>query len=519
MYKVITFTTGQSPLSNFFAEAIDITPSGGGLTKVAGVMHPEITAFMKMLRPDKDFQYVLMTPMGAWEFWGMNVNGDIFPEISLSYDMTKGNPVPVALELERRFLTPFKKKLPPGNYTTFGYRTFLAALRYLHHVNKNPEIAYGDIPLSVWNPTMHRVEVIVRHDREKAKQVGASDVISDIDKGISREISMGCKVPFDVCTVCGHISRTPSDYCIHLRTQMGKVLPDGRLVGAANFFPRFFDLSDVFVPAAKESAILMKVAEVYTRQGLAARAQKTAEITKRVVPNAGQQVIGDVCGREQDLPRGVLRTGDFGDLLSTLALLGIVLRPREFQYGMLHRMGQGSTAEGMASKCCVFSPASDAPHASLSAKSFRPSMANSMERFLGKRSAFYPHLPHRIVAVSIKKGDAPLKKHALVENTGLLSKVAAAYASYRSAFRDLPQQLDVAVSEHPDYYSRNFFGDLLTDSMEKTASSFHSATLSEPLVPLYLYNAYRDTMARPPASWRATSPTLSPARALLGPVL
>lgn len=190
--KRIHFLTATS-LGEHFAEALLVPRRGtASLEKIAGALHPEIEAFKKRVKRDPGLQYVLMTPMGAFEYYGLNANGDIFPEVSLSYNRDTDDPEPVISALVRKWLTPFGKKLPEGEPKNFGFKTFLEAKRYLNHVNKDPSIAYGDIVLSVWNPVMHRVEVIARHDRKKAEEVGAGDVIKDLDENKPRQISMGC---------------------------------------------------------------------------------------------------------------------------------------------------------------------------------------------------------------------------------------------------------------------------------------------------------------------------------------
>lgn len=522
MDKRITFNSVDS-VGRHFAEAIDITPRGGGLEKIAGEMHPEVVRYMRELRPDPAYQYVLMTPMGAFEYWGMNVNGDVFPEISLAFDMHSDDPVRVMKALEERWLLPFGKRVPPGNYREFGYKTFDDAKRYLHHVNKNPDIAYGDIVLSVWNPSMRRVEVISRHDREKAKRVGAEEVICDIDEGKPRQISMGCKVPFDVCTKCGHISRTPRDYCDHLRSGMGSINPDGTINGAVNFFPRFFDLSDVFVPAAKESGVLRKVAHIIGSlpgEKKAATAKK-AEIKKQVLPNAGHEAVQQCQDAEADIPRSRLIQGDMSKLLTTLAGLGIILKPREFQQASLHRMGLGRYSDELDSKGMVFRIGSGegSPRSHFSPSDFSPSLARMLSDLIPGRSAFMPHLPRRVIRITVIKHAPKSVEHRDAPSSEPLKKVASAYSAYREAFRDLPRLIDIAVSENVNYYSDNFFGDLLTDSMEKVASFHSEQALSSSLVPLYVYNAYQGRVVDPPASWELPTTTHSPARALIAPVL
>jgi hypothetical protein len=511
-------------LGQTFAEAVDITPRGGGLTKVAGQKHPEICAYLRDLRPDPRYQYVLMTPMGAYEVWGMNVNGDIFPRIALSHDLAKGDPVAVAKALEEKWLKPFGKRIPPGRYVEFGYKTFLKAERYRHHVNKNPELSYGSIVLSVWNPNMHRVEVIVRHDREKAKRVGAEEIILDLDAGKPRQISMGCKVPFDVCTKCGHISRTPRDYCEHLRYAMGKVNPDGTLNGAVNFFPRFFDLSDVIIPAAKESGVLQKVAHVTGTSVVNkwASQRKTAEIEKEVLPNSGYRGVRDTYMAEKDLPRDMLtdKKKDLHSLVSTLASLGIILKPHEFQDAALCRMGHRGLADELHSSRQVFRPRTARITIQISGDGFSEDLAGSVARrgLLRERSGLYPHLPRRVVRIVMLKKSPPAPRSEAPDSEPL-KKVAEAYDAYRRAFRDLPGLLDVAMSKYPEYYHEHFFSDLLTDTMTKTAASDHGMSLSTPLVPLYVYNAYRGSVSEPPPQWRLEATTQSPARALLAPAL
>lgn len=515
MEKYIRFDSVDS-LGRVFAEAIDIAPrGGGGLEKLAGQLHPEVQLFMRGLKPDPRYQYVLMTPMGSYEFYGMNANGDLFPELGLGYDRNSQNPLPVVQQLEEKWLKPFGKSLPPGNYKDFGYRSFLDAKRYQHHQNKNPDLAFGDIVLSCWNSAMHRAEVIARHFREKAKQVGAEEIIADLDQGKPRQISMGARVAFDVCTICGHISRTTHDYCEHLKTAMGTVLRDGRVCGAVNLFPRFFDLSDVFVPAAKESGVLMKVAHSLPKTATVKLAlRKVADIEKEILPNAGHQAIQDTCASECDLPQRVLRGGDFGTLLSTLAAMGIVLKPREFQDGLLARSGHTDLADKLWENGEVFAPgAGPGASAEFSAPDFN--LAEGLSSILPQRSGFYPHLPQRMLRVVVINMPSTTQTKT-ASDSGLLKKVAAAYEGYRRSFVGLPRLLDLALSEAPEYYNEHFFKDVFEDALRKHAS-FHSMDLSTPLVPLYLYNAHRGVVVDPPRTWDFQVPNHSAVRALLSP--
>ena len=513
MDKVLTFSTHDT-LGRCFAEAIDIMPrSGGGIEKVAGELHPEIKRYLRTLRPDPRYQYVLMTPMGAYEYWGMNVNGDVFPEISLAHCFRNNDPEPVIQELVERFLKPFGKSLPPFPLKEFGFRTFEQAHRYKHHVNKNPEIAYGDISFVIYNPYMHRVELVSRHDREKAKRVGAEEIIRDLDNGKPRQISMGCRVPFDVCTICGHVSKSPRDYCVHLRSGMGTVQDDGKMVGAVNFFPRFFDLSDVFVPAAKESGVLMKVASAQPFIPVSKTAGiKKAEMTKKILPNAISETLMRLRKSEPDLPKAVLMK-DPQKLIGTTSGLGMVLKPREFQYSMLNRMGKRNLAESLMQKNQVFdsSISSQNPVHRLSSSDYSPSLARILSKMLPLRSFFSPHLPERSVKITVIKVSP---KEPEVLRTPMLNKIAAAYSDYRNSIRTLPSVIDTIIGQDQGYFTNNFFSDILEDDLTKVAS-FHKIS-SEELINSYMFNIYCDNIKMTPKGWLHNIPSNSIAQSLFG---
>lgn len=521
MDKVIRFET-QNSVGQHFAEALDISRhSGGGFEKIAGELHPGLKKFIASIRPDPRYQYVLMTPMGAYEYWGMNVNGDVFPEIALSYEPGCDDPIAVARKLEERFLKPFGKSLPMMPSRPFGHKTFMDALRYRHHVNKNPEIAYGDIVYVVYNNAMKRVELISRHDREKAKRVGADDIIRDLDEGKPRQISMGCKVPFDVCTVCGQVSRTSMDYCSHLKNGMGSVRPDGKIVGAVNFFPRFFDLSDVFIPAAKESGVIMKVASDqrrFLRQLDKAATVKTSTIQKRFLPNTASEsvmsVIRRLSQRERPLPQSLLRRFPMGSLMSTAGMSGIVLRPREFQYGMLRSMGRPGLADRLHAGGRVFAPQARPTRAKIiimSRGDFSPEIARAIAHLIPHRSGFNPHLRNRILGMRARPAPQ-VQQISHVHGDPVLDKVASLYTQYRESVKSLPNELSAVVEDHPQFFHDHFFGDTISSSMSKLAQKSPGVGISGAF---YMWNTYNEDVRDLPVGWETSPYSLS--SSLLGP--
>src|SRR5690606_39801850 len=87
-----------------------------------------------------------------------------------------------------------------------------------------------------------------------------SDILNDLANGKYWDVSMGCRVPWDECSICKNRARNRGEYCAHLRYQMNRILEDGRRVCAYNWRPKFFDISFVPIGAEKASHVLAKVA-------------------------------------------------------------------------------------------------------------------------------------------------------------------------------------------------------------------------------------------------------------------
>lgn len=220
-------------------------------TEMRSKLHPAVQDFVKAVRPTPSGIYVLVNALGAGEYWGSNVNGDFFPEKALihapaDWDTLLANP-----EQARQV----------GQSWDYGFPTFMGAHPYKHHVNKDPSRAFGRVELATWNPKMHRVELVVYLDRALCMQFDALDIIERIERGEFPDVSMGCKVPFDICSICQNQSKTRADYCSHALTQMNKILPDGRKVCVINTLPKFFDISFVFIGADKTAKVMAKLAQ------------------------------------------------------------------------------------------------------------------------------------------------------------------------------------------------------------------------------------------------------------------
>jgi hypothetical protein len=207
-------------------------PCYEGITKHASVG----TEYFKTVKPVPGHSFVYVLAVSAWETYGENRNGDSFPE----HPYKENEKVP--------WITA--QDVLPMHYKTFeqfGYS-------YRHHVNKDPAKAVGKVVKAFWNPTMHRVELLVDLENEKAP-----DLIERIAAGEFPPVSMGTRVLFDVCSYCGNRAPTRAQYCDHLKFQMRDVI-DGKKISALNPSPKFFDISWIFRGADPIAFMLKKVA-------------------------------------------------------------------------------------------------------------------------------------------------------------------------------------------------------------------------------------------------------------------
>ena len=469
---------------------------------------PSVSKYIASLRPQQDAQYVLLNAMGAGEYWGSNINGDYFPEAALIHapDSWTGNPL-VDRELAKDW--------------PYGYPTFYYAYPYSHHRNKDTSKAFGVVELAVWNPNMKRVELVARIDKDKCEQFGGVPIWDKLKAGQFPDVSMGCKVPFDTCSICldwdkyrraqatfnprqhkspgeavlawhrvhkardgvgiRGLSITRADYCDHAKKMMNRILRDGRKVFVYNDYPRFFDISFVFIGADKTAKVMMKIAEdakkfwslpsaeiaeklgydestKLLQEGFAEQEEKIAsatlsaedfalkvaffgkdakdknsEITKDTIPSqfAGK-AVPLLTHREKDLPRellDMLGSVPLEQALSTSTGLGIVLRPREFQRIVLIKLRMKPQADEFDEKGIGPTKTDEEEKVEMGADSFSPVLARLLLPFLSDRSALGPIIERRVVALAGRPEEYRGTSSSL--SSDLLHKIGAAYNGYR----------------------------------------------------------------------------------------
>ncbi len=453
---------------------------------------PDVVRYIENLRPRNDSQYHLVNAMGASEWWGSNINGDAFPYDALIHapDVWTGNPL---LDKVR------------AKDWAYGYPTFYSAHPYAHHKNKDPSRAFGEVELALWNNHMRRVELVTRVDKDLCLRFGGVGVWDKLKVGEFPDVSMGCRVPFDTCSVCldwklyreaqatfdpkkhrhageavllfhkalkekngvgiRGLSITRKDYCEHAAKHMNEIYADGRKVFVYNDYPRFFDISFVFIGADKTAKVMMKIAgggktywfmsgaELAEKLGYGnehaedaiqkvaafgkAAKNKSSEIVKDVVPS---QFVGKavpaLTRAEADLPRSMLDTLAGLPLeqgLSTTAGLGVLLQ-----------LDMRSSADQLDALGVSFPPTSEEERMPMGAQFFNAALARLLLPLLAARSALGPFIEKRVVIAQPPHGKPRVKTSSL--SSDLLRKIGAAYNGYRNGVMDLVASAQVLAS-------------------------------------------------------------------------
>ena len=501
MYKLSTFLSQSD--SGYTAVPL-FGPADAVFEKQASVnLLPSVLDYIADLRPIPGAQYVLVNAMGAGEYYGSNINGDHFEEAGLIHEPPGWTGSPL---LDKG----------AGKKWTYGYPTFYNAYPYAHHKNKDPSRAYGEVELAVWNDRMKRVELVCRVDHDKCQRFGGVPVWDKLKAGQYPDVSMGSKVCYDLSSITTDwelyrealakhnpkkypypglavldfhkklkakngvgirgLSITRKDYDEWTRNHMNQILPCGRKVFVYNPYPRFFDISFVFIGAdrtAKTMVFIVRcgdtryvpsaeagekisaapymedqgdyamakaasVQDAILKQALGAKSaeSKKSEIKKDVVPpHATGQAVPLVAKGEKDIPEWALKalsSYPAENALSTTGAMGIVLKPREFQRITLIRLGKKDLADDLDREGKVFPGVEDTEPCPMSAASFLAPLARLLHSLVGQRSALAPCLEGRLL-VAKEDDSKPTTSH----NTEELRKIGAYYNGYRKALIDM----------------------------------------------------------------------------------
>lgn len=177
--------------------------------------------------------------LGATEYYGPNRNGDGFKEAAC-----------------RKYCHTFVTKPVHDRRKEAACRE--GAYYYRNHVNKDPYKSYGTVKMAVYNEAMKRVELLValngtKEAAERNMGLLADEELQKIARGDQDwGTSMACRVPYDICSGCGHKAKTRADYCTESTCKYGgckynltKVAEDGHVLHVDNDQPDWFDISGV----------------------------------------------------------------------------------------------------------------------------------------------------------------------------------------------------------------------------------------------------------------------------------
>lgn len=406
----------QYSQSEYDFPLLQFVDPGQQMEKTASVQYStEIQDFVSGLEKKANRVYALVNALTAGEYFGPNKNGDYFPEDALRKH--------------------HKSFVDNGHV-------------YSHHVNKDPKKSLGDILYSMYNDRMKRVELVIslKTDHDKVK-----DLLEDLARGKMPATSMGTRVPYDVCSICGHKAKTRKHYCNHLKNNMNAILPDGRRVYANNLTPKFFDISIVTIPADPTSNIMAvlggldKVANFLDKKS---EKSVKAEINKEIegeISHVSEDPDELIIGSQKRLSQEQiekLSEYPFENVLSTFLGMRIMPLREDFQKLALYTMGKRELADILEKEGKVFQ---SHPH------TFEMPDDVSLDRFNEKIAKVFSE--EDIQQMSLTK---PLVVGRVLEKVATnLPDNSAAGITYKG--KEYPPGVD------PRSYVKRFFADLPSD--------------------------------------------------------
>jgi len=362
---------------------------------------------------------------------------------------------------------------------------------------KNPTRRYGD----TWCVPTRTLE-----EYEGSDFVYNFEVEDDESYVVNGVSAHNCKVPLDLCSVCSDwkrvrqamatfdpkvhahsgipvlrehqkspiqgAARTRIEYCEHMKTMGGQVLPDGRKVFVYNDFCRFFDISFVWVGADKTARVMWHLRGENPLQDVMPKPTNSPEtLLGAILSKVSHVDLRKIGEMEKDIPGGLAQSvlsatdrdstiapaaldalkkqcGGTKPLLSTLSAAGIVLKPEEFQrVTELQDPGENVVLRALSSMGRVF----DTDHSGIddslavSPSDVVPDVLSRLGQMLHARSSYTPFLAPRVRSITIVTRVSP-KKYLPVDTGEVSTKVAALYNGYRlSMLENAPKLAEMSV--------------------------------------------------------------------------
>lgn len=472
-------------------------------TKVAsGQPWSAARQFIGRLEPDPRYTYALVNAMGYSEFFGANSNTDWYgynQPLDFNGLLHAWDGIGNDVEVDRM----------RAKQWAYGYPTFYNAACFAHHKNTDPQaLGFGDVIFVAANPHMKRLELVMRVFNEEAKKKGHTNFLDRMRAGERVDVSQGCKVPFDLCSICTDWSTvhkawgtfdpkrhlhpgiavltyhktvapirglaiTSKDYCEHMKLMRGKTLPDGRKVFVYNDFPRFFDISFVWVGADRTARAMWFLSpegstvsnapppsannldQLFSR--FFSSRPKIASLEKRIPDGfveAVQQEADAAPAIDGRALRAVAKQHGPNTLLSSLASLGIVLRPDEFQHVALANDDKDAALADFFEKRSLVFPetAGVSDRLKVSSNFSSLELIHKLAGFAPARSGYDPFLMQRV-----ERAKVAARQSVRTDSTDLpkLASIGDEYNGYRLSLLESAEELHgQGVLGLPDFMSK-----------------------------------------------------------------
>lgn len=419
-----------------------------------GVLHKRAAMFdedIKNIIVKPGYSYLHLITMGAEERYGCNTQGDAF------------NRAPRALRL------PLPKTasaiMLDGGLRDYHPSFTQCAAVYKQHKNKYEKgTPSGYIVKAAYNNDMDRGELIIGVDDDLWR-----DELHKVAQEKPIYFSMGCDVPFDICSICGNVRKDLKEDCEHAG-DLCKTASDGTVVCRFNTRPILHDISGVRSPADKIAFGLRKVASDDSREPVMAASvpgpwrellTKMASLEKRVEAE-GSDLVSAFTPKSgfKPLPEELLEKSDPLSLLSALKGCDIIV-PFE-TFARLVKAEPSDVVPAKARLAGIFNQMADDPGVDEYLRDFPYDLSSSFglpyraaDGLTGSHS-LAPELVRRRVIVITLRGDAPdkrmpearvLEKKACSLRDDTVGRLAGEYAKYAMAVaRDLPDEEKIIVA-------------------------------------------------------------------------
>lgn len=133
------------------------------------------------IRPEVGVTYLLVNALSAWEYYDDNKNGDGFNERPYRVGVRASCGHPDCTKTLDGWIA--EHELVTKHYHTFEEHGGI----YVHHKNQDKSKSRGKVVKSIWNPKMHRNELLLRYVNDRGVEI-----VDRVASGDFPAVSMGC---------------------------------------------------------------------------------------------------------------------------------------------------------------------------------------------------------------------------------------------------------------------------------------------------------------------------------------